>query len=288
MIQVNRGQARLRRPIVGLALGGGAARGIAHIGILQALLENEIPIDCIAGTSAGAIIAAAFAFGMPLRDIKDGAKRLSWYTLSSFPDSKLGLASNRALEGMMEKILGKKDIAEANMPLAVTATDIESGAGVVFRKGKAALAVRASCCIPGLFAPVTVEGRKLVDGQLSENVPLSPLKDMGADIMIGVNLMHWHSERAVDNALDVLSNAMDIMIAHEEKDPLRDAAIIIEPDLAAFSSSDFKKIDAFIEAGYHAAMLKMPEIKQRLGKRRRHRKTEKKGFFAKLKAWFRN
>jgi NTE family protein len=125
-----------------------------------------------------------------------------------------------------------------------------------------------------------------VDGGLSENVPLSPLREMNADIMIGVNLMHWHSERSVQNALDVLSNAMDIMTAHEEKDPLRDQAIMIEPDLAGFSSSDFKKIDALVEAGYNAAMKKLPDIKEQLGKRKRKKRTEAKGFFARLKKWF--
>jgi NTE family protein len=278
---------RKNDPLVGLALGGGAARGIAHIGVLQALVDNDIPIDFISGTSAGAIVAASFAFGRTPPEIKVSAKRLSWYALSSFPDSKLGLASNRALEKMMEDIMGKKDITEAKIPLAVMTTDIENGARVVFREGKAALAVRASCCIPGLFAPVDIDGRKLLDGGLSENVPLSPLKEMGADILIGVNLIHWHSERKVQNALDVVANAMDIMTARQEEDHERHGAIMISPDLGNFSSSDFKKIDALVEAGYRATMKKMPEIKERVGKRRREKQV-KKGFWAKLRKWLRD
>ncbi len=283
-MKISDSRRRSNYPTVGLALGGGAARGIAHIGVLQAFVENDIPIDCIAGTSAGAIVAASFAFGATPAEIKKGAKRLSWYALSSFPDSKLGLASNRSLEKMMEGFVGKQDLAEARIPLAVVATDIENGAEVVFRKGRAAQAVRASCCIPGLFAPVEIGGRKLFDGGFSENVPLSPLKDMGADILIGVNLIHWHSDRAVSNALDVVSNAMDIMTARQEEDHERHGAIMISPDLAGFSSSDFKKVDALVEAGYRATMKKMPEIKKRLGKRRRS-KPMKKGFWVRLKDW---
>jgi len=183
--------------------------------------------------------------------------------------------------------VGSKDIGEAKIPLAVVATDIENGAEVIFRKGRTAQAVRASCCIPGLFAPVDINGRKLVDGGLSENVPLSPLKEMGADILIGVNLIHWHSDRAVSNALDVVSNAMDIMAAPQEADYERHGAIMISPDLAGFSPSNFKKVDAFVEAGYRATMKKIPEIKEQLGKRRR-KKVVEKGFWERLKEWLKS
>src|ERR1019366_8728934 len=140
-------------PKFGLALGGGSARGIAHIGVLQALIDNEIPIDCIAGTSAGAIIATLFTLGIPLKEIEEKGKSLTWYSLSGFPNSTLGLTSNQPLQKMMEDLIGKADIKDAKIPLAIALTDIETGKNVVFRKGSAALIVRASACIPGLFAP---------------------------------------------------------------------------------------------------------------------------------------
>ena len=251
---------------IGLALGGGAARGIAHIGVLQAFADHGIPVDCITGTSAGAIVAASFAFGVPLDRITEKARALTWYSLSNFPISKLGLASNGVIEKMMEEVIGPADITEAKIPLAIVAADIESGEKVVFRRGKVATMVRASSCIPGMFAPVEVGARKLVDGGITENVPLSPLREMGAKILIGVDVTHWHSERKVGNVLDVMANAIDILANHQTNVAHRLADVLIMPDLGAYSPSDFKKADELVHAGYRAAMKKMPEIREAMAK----------------------
>jgi NTE family protein len=272
------------RPKLGLALGGGSARGLANIGVLRAFVENDIPIDCIAGTSAGAIVATLFAFGLPLKEIQKNGKGLTWYSLSGFPSSKLGLTSGQPTEKKMEKLIGKVDIKAANIQLAILATDIEKGKSFIFQKGSAPLAVRASSSIPGLFAPTEIGGIKYVDGGLLENVPVSALEAMDAEIKIGVNVVHWHSDRKVNNVLDVILNAMDILAARQEDDAARRMDLLIEPDLAAYSPSDFNKADALVDEGYRAAMAKMPEIKQLLQKKPK-RKAKPTGFWDSVKEW---
>lgn len=272
------------RPKIGLALSGGSARGIAHIGVLQALMDNEIPIDCIAGTSAGAIVGAAFAFGVSMEKLQEKARGLNWYSLPNFPTSALGLASNQSIENIIEEFIGAADIAESKIPLAIIATDIETGKKVVYFKGSVSSAVRASACIPGLFVPVEIGGRKMVDGGLAESLPLSPLQDMKADIKIGVNVIHWHSVKKVTNIFDVLSNSVDIVADHQKEDPLEYADIMIEPNLSAYGASDFNKTDAIVAEGYRAASLKIPEIKKLIEERKKSAKP--KTLLAKIRRWF--
>jgi NTE family protein len=270
-------------PSVGLALSGGGALGIAHIGVIKAFVENEIPIDLISGTSAGALVGAAYAFHVPIGDMEKAAKEMSWSFLASFPMSLLGLASNRAVEAGLEKYIGKKKIEEADIPLAIVVTDIEDGEKVVLRSGEAALAVRASCCIPGMFVPVEIGGRKFVDGGLTENLPLSPLKDMGADIKIGVNVIRWHSRKEVKNVIDVMTNSISILASHQRHLVPQNVDILIEPKLDDYSPSDFKKNVDLIKEGYRAAQAKIPEIKELIAKHSHAKKP--KGIFARFMRW---
>lgn len=273
------------QPKIGIALSGGSARGIAHIGVLQALMDHKIPIDCIAGTSAGAIVATGFAFGVPMEKLQEKANGLSWYSLPNFPTSALGLASNQSVKNIMEQFIGDADISEAKIPLAIVATNIETGEKVVYSKGNVSLAVRASACIPGLFVPVEIDGLKMVDGGLSESLPLSPLQNMKADIKIGVNVIHWHSVKKVTNIFDVLSNSVDIVAEHQKENPLDYADIIIEPNLSNYGPSDFSKTDAIVAEGYRAATLKIPEIKKLIEERKKSAKP--KTLLAKIRGWFR-
>lgn len=288
-----RNNNRSEWPKIGIALSGGSARGIAHIGVLQALIDHKIPISCIAGTSAGAIVATAFAFKVPMEKLQEKAKSLSWYSLPNFPTSALGLASNQSVKNIMEQFIGDADFSEAKIPLAIVATNIETGEKVVYSKGSVSLAVRASACIPGLFVPVEIDGLKMVDGGLSESLPLSPLQNMDADIKIGVNVIHWHSVRKVTNILDVLSNSVDIVAEHQKENPLDYADVIIEPNLSNFGASDFKKTDAIVAEGYRAATLKIPEIKKLIEERKRSLSADQAGakpktFLAKIRRWFRH
>ncbi len=270
-------------PRIGIALGGGSARGIAHIGVLKALKDHGIQIDCISGTSAGAFIAAMYAFDVPLDTLTTKVKKLSWYSISELPRSKLGLVSNSAIKKIIEEIIGHVDISKSHCPLAIVATDIETGEKIVFQDGNVALAVQASTCLPGLFTPVEIDGRKLMDGGLAENVPLEPLREMGADIMIGVDVAHWPSRKKVDNVLDVISNTIDILISHQKIVHENFVDVFIEPDLGMYNSSDFKKADEMVNAGYHAAIKKIPEIRRLLKKKAQQKKQ--RGPFMRFLEW---
>lgn len=272
------------RPRVGLALSGGVARGIAHIGVLRALLEHNIPIDCISGTSAGAIVAASFAFRVPLEKLEEEARGLRWYSIIKLSTSKFGLVSNQEIEKRMEKLIGRVNIEDAEIPLAIVATDVETGDEVVMRKGKAALAVRASSCVPVLFIPVEMDDMKLIDGQISESLPLSPLGGMKADIVVGVDVNHWHSRKKVGNVLDVISNSIEILSSYKREHASHNADVLIEPAVSRYSASDFKRADDLIAEGYRAAVEKIPEIERLLNVK--VKKSKKKTLADRVLGWF--
>jgi NTE family protein len=276
-----------RRKSIGVALGGGVALGMAHVGVLAALTENDIPIDCIAGTSAGALVATGYAFGMTTEEMSAVAAKLNWPHISGFPNSLLGFASNRSIEVDVEKYIGKKGIEKANIPLAIVVTDIEDGEQVVLRRGRASLAVRASTCIPGMFVPVEIDGRKFVDGGLTENLPLSPLREMDAEIKIGVNVVRWHARKEVKNVIDVMTNTISILASHQRHLVSQNVDILIEPDLSAYTSSDFKKSAAIIAEGYRAATAKVPEIKEMMRHRSHRHPKSAQGILGRIWDWFR-
>ena len=169
------------RPSIGLALGGGFARGLAHIGVLRVLEDNHIPIDFVAGTSVGSVIGAAFASGVSAREMQEIAGLVRVRDFARFTLSLLGLCSNDRMQMFLEKLLKVKTFEELKIPLAVSATDFVSGEGVVFRSGSLVDAVRASCAYPGMFLPVNLGGRLYVDGMLGYAVPAVPLREMGAE-----------------------------------------------------------------------------------------------------------
>jgi NTE family protein len=275
------------RKKIGVALGGGGALGMAHVGVLAALTENDIPIDCIAGTSAGALVATGYAFGMTTEEMSAVAAKLNWPHISGFPNSLLGFASNRSIEVDVEKYIGKKGIEKANIPLAIVVTDIEDGEHVILRRGRAALAVRASTCIPGMFVPVEIDGRKFVDGGLTENLPLSPLREMDAEIKIGVNVVRWHARKEVKTVIDVMTNTISILASHQRHLVPQNVDILIEPELGTYTSSDFKKSAEIIAEGYRAATAKVPEIKEMM-RHRSHRRAERpQSILRRIWDWFR-
>lgn len=254
---------------VGLALGGGSALGIAHLGVIQALEDHKIPIDCLSGTSAGAIVAACYAFGVPLKKIAAVTKKLKWTTFSRFCLSKMGIMDNSIVGEMVIDLIGRGPnvlIEDSPIPLAITATDVSSGQRVVFTKGNLAKAVMASSCLPGLFVPVEIDGHKLVDGAFVENVPIFSLTELGADINIGVSLRHSYPYIEPRNVLDIFSNIINILTEKQyaliEKSGL--GSLLIKPHLENYGSSDFEKTDDLIAEGYHSAVLAIPEIKSLL------------------------
>lgn len=272
-----------RYPKVGVAFSGGSALGIAHIGVIKSLMKNKIPIDFVSGTSAGAVAAVCVAFGVPLKKMVEVSERLSWSNVSRFGYSKMGLNSNRPMGEIIRELIGDARIEDAYVPLAIVATNIDNGEKVVLRKGSVAEAVMASTCLPALFIPIKIKGKKLVDGGLIENLPLSPLKKMGAEIRIGVNLGHWRTIKKSHNMLEIITNSYSILTRTQQAFIPGQAEVLIEPHLEKFTSSDFKKADALMDEGYRAASLMIEEIKKRLNPEEK----ELVGFFQKVADFFR-
>ncbi len=250
-----------QRPVkIGLAFSGGATRGVAHIGVLQAFEEFNIRPSFIAGTSIGAMLGSVYAFGVPIDEIRRQAEAMSWTSVSSFSISRNGLLSNRVIGEVVIEMVGDVNIEDSPVPLAIVATDIATGDKVVLREGNLARAIRASTCIPGVFTPIKREGRLLVDGFLTENVPISPLTEMGADLIIGINLGTQRLYREPSSIINIMLNAFDISIDSNTMTRLQDADFIIKPDLKEIIESDSEEASALYEAGYKAARAAIPSI----------------------------
>lgn len=173
---------------LGLALSGGAVRGLAHLGVLSVLTQAGIAIDYMAGSSAGAVIGAAFCAGMSAEQIQAVAPNISWRHLVRPSFSSRGLLDFARLERWIVMMLGDLDFADLKIPLAVVAMDLESGERVVIREGRLAPAIRASCSVPGIVAPLRVDGRLLGDGGIVDNLPVDAARDLGAQIVVGVDV----------------------------------------------------------------------------------------------------
>jgi NTE family protein len=249
---------------IGLALGGGAAKGVAHIGALKALDEAGIEVDCISGTSIGAFVASYYAFGKSIDEMREVALNLTFKSMASFSwKATGGLFSTDAVREMLIRDLGDANIEDARIPLSISATDICTGEQVVFTSGSVADAVCASVAVPGLFAPVEIQGRKLVDGGIIENVPVSLLREMRAGIIIAINLSGKERYASPKSMADTFGNAIDICIDHKTKQQLKQADIVIELDLSDYSRSDNRpRTDELINEGYQTMLSKTRSAKQ--------------------------
>lgn len=257
-----------RTPTLGLALGGGAVLGFAHIGLLQALDDAEIAVDRIAGTSAGAIVAGLYAFGVPPERMRQLLSPLTWRKVSGFSRTSTGLLSNEPMAELLADVVGEDArIEEADTPLAVVAADIQTGRRVVLREGPLGDAVRASAAIPGIYTPVEVGGRLLVDGGIVENVPIRAIRDMGADVAVAATLGDVLDFDEVHSLLGVLTNAFLITVntATRLSLELEPAEVIIEPDLEPHNHWDVKQRDELIRKGYDAGWEALPRIREALG-----------------------
>lgn len=246
---------------IGLALGGGAAKGIAHIGVLKAFEEEQIKIHCISGTSAGALIASYYAFGRPAESILSICSTLNLSKIINFTLERGGLFSTNAIRDMIHRDLGDVRIEDADIPLAICATDIETGEQLIFREGNLADAVCASMAVPGLFVPVEVDGRILVDGGLVENVPISPLAKMGAGITVAVDLSHVGRYPKPTDMLDVISNAINIGIDFNTRKQLKRADIAVPLDLSRYSlTNNADRVEELYKEGYHPMKQKIRQV----------------------------
>jgi NTE family protein len=273
----------LHRPKVGLALGGGFARGIAHIGVLRVLEEYEIPIDFIAGTSVGALIAATYASGTSLSEMERRGVETRFSDFGRWTLSRMGMASNDRLEDFLHKFTTAKFFHEMKIPLSIAATDLISGDSVHFTEGEIGPALRASCAYPGLFLPVEYQGKILVDGFLTETVPAEAARDMGADIVIGVHLEPGLLRSAPRNTIEVISRSFSIIQAAATQLWHSDVDILIEPNVHHVRWDEFVRTPQLVAAGEAAARAAVPQIKavlarsasQRLEARRKLRSTHR-------------
>lgn len=254
-------------PRIGLALSGGASRGIAHLGVLQALQDAGIKPGMISGTSVGAVAGAFYAFGVPIERMLNCAKKMTCFNISTLTIAKTGVLSNAAIGKLIRKHIGNVNIEDSPLPLAIITTDIRSGEKVVLRRGNLARAVMASCCLPGLFKPVEIEGRLLVDGFLVDNVPISPLREMGAEVLLAVCLSRPGEYREPGNMLNIFLNACEISIDLNTRATLGAADILITPDLSKISDDAPERAAALFDEGYAAARRVLPEIYQLIRKR---------------------
>ncbi len=265
---------------IGLALGGGAARGMAHIGVLEILEREKIPIDMVAGTSSGAVVGALYAQGKDSDFIKNQAIKLSQRKLASFIDPSLprsGFIRGEKIKDLLATIIGGNiKFTDLKLPFACVATDIETGEEVVISHGSVPEAVRASISIPAIFTVVEREGRYLVDGGLVNPVPVSVLQRMGADFIIAVNVIpdvtdriHHTSEEALKtarepNIIHILMQSTFIGTYALARVCMESADIIIEPQVAHIGAGDFHHTPECIQHGEQAAQETIPEIKKRL------------------------
>jgi NTE family protein len=253
------------RPGLGLALGGGFSRGFAHLGVLQVLEQNHIPISCIAGTSVGSILGAAYASGAPLARIIATCRTLRFRDIARWQVSRLGLASNHRLGNLIEQVFESRRFEDLRIPVAVVATDLANGEPVVFTHGNLSEAIRASCAFPGLFEPVKIGTRCLADGGLVAQVPTLAARELGATHVMGVSVGIDDVHRgAPSNIFQVVCRAVSAAQKHQLEIWERHADLVLRPDVQSLAWDDFDRADDAIEAGAAAARRALPRIRQLL------------------------
>jgi NTE family protein len=253
------------RPGIGLALGGGFARGFAHLGVLEVLERNHIPISCIAGTSVGSILGAAYASGAPLARIIATCKTLRFRDIARWRVSRLGLASNHRLGDLIERVFDSRQFEDLRIPMAVVATDLNTGEPVVLTNGNLVDAIRASCAFPGLFEPVEIGTRCLADGALVAPVPTRAARELGAEFVLGVSVGIQDVNRgSPSNVFQVMTRAVCAAQKHQLEVWERHADLVLRPDVSSLAWDDFERAEEAIEAGAAAAHRALPRIQKYL------------------------
>lgn len=251
-----------------LVLGGGAARGVAHIGVLKVLKRHKIPFDIVVGTSIGSLIGAIYALGLSLKNVEEIALKTTWKDLSDFALSKTGFLEGRNLERIIEGLLEEKSFSDLKKDLAIITTDIENGEEVVIRSGDLKKAIRASCSLPGIFIPVRMDGRLLVDGGLRSTVPSGTAKAMGADFVLAVDVGYCVRKGRISNIFQVLFQSIQIIGSELNKHETKSADIVIEVPLGEhIDQMAFDKAAEIIAIGEKTAEDAMPRLLGAMKKR---------------------
>lgn len=252
------------RKEVGLALGGGAVLGAAHIGVLRALDEYGYTPTHVSGTSIGALVGALVAFGKDWKEIEEIALDLGWFKAARVTLSKMGILSNEKLGESIGNILGDATFETAALPLYIVSTNITNGEKVVLRSGNVTKAVMASTSIPGIFAPVEIDGNLLVDGGISENVPIQVLSEQNISPIIAVDLLTQHTQTRPKNVFEVLLNSFSFALAQSVMEARnREDVLVISPALSDYNMVDTKQIPTLIQQGYEDAVRRLDILESR-------------------------
>lgn len=259
----------VRPPRIGLALGGGAARGFAHIGVLQVLEEHGIKPDLVVGTSAGSLVAALYASGKTPAELQSMAMTLDESSIIDWVFPGRSLLKGEALARFIRTQTGGKQIENMRLPLGIVAADLQSGAPILFRKGDPGAAVRASSAVPAVFEPVRINGREYIDGGAVSPIPVRYARQMGAEVVIAVDISAIPQGQSTKRAVDILLQTFNIMGHAISQHELTGADVVMRPKLEGIGSADFSARRLSILAGREAALMVMPQLKERIAARTR-------------------
>ncbi len=247
---------------IGLALSGGTAKSVLHVGVIRALREAKLPISFIAGTSGGSIVATITASGADVEHMEQIAAGLSWRKLARIKLCRLGFVSSAPIEQFVDNVLPGVSFEQLRIPCAVTATDLLSGRAAAFTRGPVARAVRASCSIPQIYLPVEIDGRPYVDGGLAQYLPVEAVRNFGEQCTVAVHLGPACEEyEPPENLLQLIMQVTTMVAKQNVMDSMARADVIIHPDVDDFSSFDFRNTRELIEIGYETTRAQIPRIK---------------------------
>lgn len=258
-----------RQPKIALVLGGGSAKGFAHVGVIRVLEQEKIPIHMIIGTSVGSLIGGLYAANPNSFDLEWLAFKIDRGDVLDFSIvySKLGPVQGAKLEGFIDQNVKVKRVEDTKIPFTPVATDLNTGETVLLERGSLAKSIRASSSIPGIFVPVTFDNRTLVDGGVTNNVPCDIARAKGADIVIAVNLQKdVKSQAAAESLVDIIAQSISIMMRESSRSKLGSADVVIEPEAKGISMFDFTQKKRLMEEGIKAARQAIPKIKALLSK----------------------
>lgn len=253
------------RPCIGLVLGAGSARGLAHIGVMQVLIENDIPFDFIVGSSMGAMVGGIYTCGADIYMLAKLADSMDTNKFFDVHVPRMGFIGGKRIMDFLNLVTKQKTFAELLLPLAIVSTDLLSGRKVVIEEGNVAEAIRASISIPGVFNPVSKDDMVLVDGAVSDRLPVEVARSKGAQVIIAVDVTFGEGKKVmIRNALDVIMTSLDILQKQQFEMISPAADIIIQPEVGGFSPRDFDQAAVIIELGRQAALGKIEEIKDKI------------------------
>ncbi|KRG14147.1 esterase [Virgibacillus soli] len=249
-------------PKIGLALGSGGARGFAHLGVLKILQEHSIPIDVIAGSSMGALVGCFYAFGHNLEQLIRLSIAFQRNHYLDFTIPKMGFIEGKRIENLINLFMHGKNLEELKIPVKVMTTDLQTGEKVEFSKGNIARIVRASIAIPGIFTPVKINGRLLVDGGVVDKIPISTVRKMGADIVLASDVAIVNKKAEITTVYDVIMQSLDIMQTEIGTVKEGESDLMLRPHVEEFSARSFKNIKDIIKRGEEETLRQLPKIKQ--------------------------